>query len=170
MIFRLFLGGVFTMMLAGCQLSAAPELTATPEFPLATSATVLSPWFDANSVMSGICFESAYDAVGQVFVLRSEAELAQLFDLADHSRLCAHPVQRHSFDFAYGRVLAGLWSAGRGCSAYHQPIAFDRNDVERTITIRLQWVVVGACDYELVRPFWIGLENARDYAITIVVE
>ena len=131
-----------------------------------------SPWpvSDQNAVMAGICFESAYDAADQVFVLRDAAELTRFFDLADNSQLCRRPVLRQSFDFSDGRVLVGVWSKGRGCSAIHHRLAFHQNDPARTIAIQLQLEISGTCDYDLIRPFWISLDAAADYAISIVVE
>lgn len=120
--------------------------------------------------MSGICFASAFDAAGQTFVIRNEEELARFFDASDNSQLCPHPVQRHTFDFSGGRVLAGIWTRARGCVAYHHLLEFDRDDAARTLAIRLRLVVEGVCEYELVRPFWIGLDGVSDYDITIAVE
>lgn len=149
--------------------------------PLAQTATAIAvppalpsppplPWADENAVMGGICFEAAQDAAGQVFVLRSAEEHIRLYALADNSGLCRRPVERRPFDFEGGRVLAGLWSVGAGCTARHDLLSFDRDDQARAIHIRLALVVEGDCPYELVRPFWIGLDAAQDHAITIEVE
>lgn len=120
--------------------------------------------------MDGICFEAALDAAGQVFVLRDARALAQFYDLADASQLCPRPVERRAFDFSGGRVLAGLWSAGRGCTARHEALAFERDDRARTLTLHLRLVIEGDCPYELVRPFWAALEDAPGYDIRIQVE
>lgn len=145
--------------------------------PLAQAATAIAltptptpPWVDANAVMAGICFEAAYDAAGQVFTLRSAEEHIRFYGLADQSGLCRRPVERRPFDFSGGRVLAGLWSTGRGCTARHDLLSFARDDAARTITIRLALVVEGDCPYELVRPFWVGLDSAQDYTIVIDVK
>lgn len=120
--------------------------------------------------MSGICFEAALDAAGRVFVLRSADEHIRFYDLADASGLCRQPVQRHPFSFEGGRVLAGLWSAGRGCDALHEIDDVLRDDTARAFFVRLRFITLGGCNYELVRPFWIGIDQAADYAIELRVE
>ncbi len=119
--------------------------------------------------MSGICFEAALDAVGKVFVLRDAQAHIQFYDLADNSELCRRPVTRYAFDFANGRVLAGLWSKGTGCTARHDVLSINRDDSARTLLIRLHFATEGDCNYELVRPFWIGLDGVQDYQIDIQV-
>ena len=101
---------LFLMLLTGCNLIAGlQESLIVQDVPVPTPA---QPWPDANGVMGGICFASAQDAAGQLFVLRSQQELSHFFDLADNSQLCREPVERRAFDFSGGRVLAGLWSTG----------------------------------------------------------
>lgn len=174
---------VFPLMVAtlltGCALEGEPRIsiTATPQPPTETPVAAVTleptstlspyPWSDENAVMGGICFEAALDASGQVFVLRSVAQQIEFYDLADNSRLCRRPVTRYPFDFSGGRVLAGLWSAGRGCTARHDVLDVQRDDTARRLTIRLRFVTEGDCNYELVQPFWIGLEGVQDYAIEI---
>lgn len=148
----------------------AGVIDAPPPLVTATLSEIPPLWTDANDVMRGICFESAYDAAGQVFVLRSDAELSHLFDLSDHSQLCRHPVARQTFSFEGGRVLAGVWSIGRGCTAEHHLIEFYRNDPELVIDLRLRLEIAGDCPYDLVRPFWIALDNAARHTISITVE
>jgi hypothetical protein len=153
--------------------TTAPPETATPVPPpplLPTPTDLPFPWRDASSIASGICFEAAYDAAGQVFILRSPAELAEFYDLADNSQLCRRPVQRETFDFAEGRLLVGLWSRGVGCQALHEIEQVIRDDAARTFTIDLRFVTAGGCGYELVRPFWIALDDLGDYALRIDVE
>ncbi len=160
----------FFLTCAGLALLAAacgpPAQTPTP----AASPTAPPPWTDERAVMAGICFEAARDAAGRVFTLRSAEDHIRFYDLADNSHLCRHPVERHPFDFAGGRVLAGLWSAGQGCAARHDLLSFERDDAARAISIRLALVLEGDCPYELVRPFWVGLEAAQGYTITIAVQ
>lgn len=127
-------------------------------------------WVDAAPVMSGICFEAAFDAAGQVFVLRSAEDHIRFYDLADNSGLCPRPVERHPFDFSSGDVLVGLWSAGLGCTARHDVVDVARDDIAQTLTIRLRFVVEGDCPYELVRPFWIVIPGVGTYNITIDVD
>jgi hypothetical protein len=123
----------------------------------------------ANDVMSGICFESAFDAAGQTFVLRDEAELSHLFDLSDNSRLCRHPVKRGIFDFNTGSVLAGGWSKGIGCKARHDLVKVKPNDAKKQVRIVLKFVIEGDCNYELVRPYWVAVGGAKDYTVKINV-
>ena len=155
------------LLLAGCNLvTGTLDVMQLQDVPV---PTVTSPAPDASAVMAGICFASAQDAAGRLFVLRSAAELENLFDLADNSQLCRQPVQRHGFDFAGGRVLAGLWSATRGCTAQHQVVQWQRDDDARRITLQLRLHSAGDCDYELVRPYWLALDAANDYEITFEV-
>jgi hypothetical protein len=158
------------------QLAPPPTSSIVPPLGLPTQViaptpTSLFPWTDENAVMSGICFEAALDAAGKVFTLRNSQEHIQFYDLADNSKLCRHPVTRSAFDFASagGRVLAGLWSYGKGCTARHDVLAINRDDDAKSLTIQLQFVTEGACDYELLRPFWIGLDDVGDYQINIQV-
>jgi len=116
-------------------------------------------------VLAGICFAAAQDAAGQHFVLRSAAELEAFFDLADHSQLCRRPVQRQAFDFSGGRVLAGLWSAARGCTAHHELVNWQRDAEARRIVLQLRLHSSGDCNYELLRPYWLALDRAGDYEI-----
>ena len=126
-------------------------------------------WVDANPVMTGICFESAFDARDTLFVLRDDAELIRFFDLADNSGLCRRDVQRQGFDFSTGRIIAGLWSYGFGCTARHDVTAFNRDPAAQTLTIDLDFVTEGECPYELLRPFWVGVDGVTDYDIVINV-
>ena len=174
-ILQIFLIAILIGAVSGCNLasnSGAETPLSGTQVTAAESTLPAEPslWSDASAVVAGICFESAYDAAGQVFVLRSASELTRFFDLADNSRLCRHPVERPAFDFSDGRVLAGLWSRGRGCVAGHQLIAFIRDETARTINIHLRLIVEGACPYDLVRPYWVGLPDAQDYTITITVQ
>ncbi len=155
------------LLLTGCNLvNELPVVVIVQDVPVPTST---GPAPDAGTVMSGICFAAAQDAAGRFFVLRSAAELEHLFDLADNSRLCRRPVQRHDFDFSDGRVLAGLWSAAQGCTTQHEVVQWQRDDAARQIRLQLRLHSAGDCDYELVRPYWLALENAADYHIEFQV-
>lgn len=143
-----------------------PQVTPQTLIPGAPEAGLT----DAMNVMSGICFESAFDAAGQVFVLRSEAELSRLFDLADNSRLCRRAVTRGTFDFSSGQILVGTWSRGSGCTARHEVLAVDRDEANRRVTLRLRFITEGDCNYELVRPFWVRIGGVSDYAVDLTVE
>jgi hypothetical protein len=179
-----------TLLFAGCVMSgperivitATPEPTLTPQPPLpqggggATAAPNLTstPWpypvSDESVVMSGICFEAALDAADQLFILRNSAEHIAFYDLADNSEFCRRPVTRYPFDFSNGRVLSGFWSYGRGCTARHDVLDIQQDDAAKALTIRLRFVTEGDCPYELVRPFWVGLDGVQDYQIEMVVE
>jgi hypothetical protein len=45
----------------------------------------------------------------------------------------------------------------------------ERDDAARTFTIRLRFITEGGCNYELVRPFWVGLDGVNDYTISLIV-
>ena len=125
---------------------------------------------EAVTVMSGICFESAFDAVDTVFIMRNAEDHIHLYDLAENSGLCRRPIKRNPFDFSNGRILAGIWTAGTGCTADHEILDYQRNDAQKTVGFRLRFVTAGDCPYELVRPFWVAVEDASDYNVIIAVE
>jgi hypothetical protein len=168
-VFPLLLG---SLALAGCiQLAPRPLITLPP-----VSTTTIQegpgsnyPWTNENATLSGVCFEAALDTAGEVFVLHNPEEHIRFYELADNSQLCRRPVIRYPFDFSGGRVLAGLWSYGTGCTARHDVLSVQRDDGAKTIVIRLHFVTDGDCNYELLRPFWIGLDGAADYQIEIQV-
>jgi hypothetical protein len=169
----LCLTGLF--LLAGCvRFSVSTPLAAQTEsqpseIPPQATATPAYPWTDENMVMSGICFEAAQDAAGQVFILRDADAQSHFYDEADNSHLCRHPVMRYPFDFSGGRILVGLWSKGNGCRARYDVLGVVRDDAAQKLTIQLHFVTEGTCDYELVRPFWIGLEGVAGYDIALMV-
>jgi len=170
---QLFPKIVFLVLLgvcSGCGLRPAPSLPITTLPAPTPTIDTFYTWTDEIAVMNGICFESALDAVGRIFVLKNDEALSRFYDLADNSRLCRRPVRRNPFDFSSGRVLAGLWRYGVGCTARHDVINVQRDDAAKTILITLHFVTEGDCRYELVRPFWIGLVAAVDYDISIVVQ
>lgn len=127
------------------------------------------PWKDSSTSMSGICFEAALYSADQVFVIRDAGQHIQFYDHIDATRLCRRPVTRYPFDFSNGHILAGLWSAGRGCRARHDIQGVERDDTTKQMVIRLKFIGEGACDYELVRPFWIDLEGVSGYTVEIVM-
>jgi len=158
---------ILVLVLVACSLDpGSPPTVALPEAVESGAA-----YTDAAEVMRGICFESAYGAAldEAVFVLRSDADLQRLFDLADNSGLCRRAVERGSFDFSDGRVLVGTWSFGMGCTANHDITTYTRDAAAQTVTLVLAFSTQGDCPYELVRPFWIAIPDAADYAITLTV-
>jgi hypothetical protein len=169
----LLFGALF--LIAACTL-LVPEPTEVPpplpdlSTPAATSTALPFALIDANPVMSGICFESAYDAAGRTFVLRSAEELNNLFNESDNSGYCRRPSPRGSFDFSGGRAIIGTWSRGQGCEAEHHITSVDIDDVARTFIIHARLVVEGDCPYELVRPLWLGVTGYSDYDIRLLVE
>ena len=160
---------LFLMFLTGCNIIAGPSDTRIVEDVPVPTPLVLAP--DANSVMGGICFASAQDAAGKHFVLRSQQELSHFYNLADNSQLCREPVERRPFDFSDGRVLTGLWSRARGCKAQHVVLPSSRvhNNGAALFELRLRLITEGDCDYELVQPWWMALDDARDMKIDIQV-
>lgn len=157
-------------LLAGCYLEP-PSVPAPPsEAPRMTPFSPSFSWTDERDTFAGICFESAFDAAGRLFVIRNADELTQFFNLADNSRLCRRPVQRGTFDFSDGRIVAGLWSAGRGCTARYDVLNVTRDDAARTLVIDLDFSTEGDCPYELVRGIWIGLDSVTDYHIEMRVQ
>jgi hypothetical protein len=150
-----------------------PTPTAQPQPPTPASAYVPlalpGDGRDELPVMSGICFESAYDAAGQVFLLRTAEDHIRFYDAADNAKLCRQPVTRYPFDFTSGRILAGGWSRGNGCTARHEVRDYQRDDAAKTLTLTLQFIAEGDCPYELVRSFWVSFPVAADYAVNIVV-
>ena len=174
---RLILIGLSIAPLLGCTLDTIPTQTpaqtwdnfASPE-PNETLSSSSILWTDETAIMNGICFEAALDAVGQFFVIRNNQQLLSFYDLADNSNLCRHPVGRNSFDFSNGRILAGFWSNGTGCTAYHSLESHNLDQSTHTLTIQLRLVTEGTCDYELIRPFWIGINSLQSYEIILELE
>jgi hypothetical protein len=161
-------------LLAGCSLippvaDRLPGIAITPRAVESTAPATAPPFTLERDIHEGICFSAAWDAAGQVFVFRDAEAHIHFYDLADHSRLCEFPVRRAPFAFVDGQILAGLWSRGRGCTADHRIVDFVRDDEARTIHMRLELIIGGDCPYDLLRPFWVALPAAADYAVTIEV-
>lgn len=135
-----------------------------PETNLTTPSSALT-WIDATELVRGVCFESANDAAGQVFTIHDEAELSTFYDLVDNSQLCRRPIQRGTFDFSDGRIVAGRWDAGLGCIARHDVLDVRRDD--QTVTFQLRFITEGDCPYELIRPFWVAM-RAENIIIEVV--
>ncbi len=169
-------------ILGGCNILLDDSLQATrPSITLApvTVAPNMTPQvltndgmypdgvYDALASTMGICFEAAWDASDQVFILRSAEEHIQFYNLADNANLCRNPVRREPFDFSTGDILVGTWNRGIGCTAQHQITDYQRDDRTQTINIRAQFSTDGTCNYELVRGLWLGIMNAQNYTITV---
>ena len=178
---------LLVVMLSGCALSfeAAPTpapVSPAPIIPLETEtveATAIPEGLyqpmslpeglrDELPVMQGICYEAARDAAERIFILRNAIDHIRFYAEADQAQLCRHPVTRYPFDFETGRVLAGFWQVGRGCTARHDVIEVGRDEAAKTITLSIRFVTEGDCPYELVRPFWISIPDAADWKIEFV--
>ncbi|MEL7434725.1 MAG: hypothetical protein AAFN11_12330 [Chloroflexota bacterium] len=149
--------------------SITPDTAIAELTPIATSIALPAGVYDALTAMQGICYESASDAVGRVFVIQSAETHIDFYNQVDNSNLCRQPVRRYPFDFTTGDVLAGVWNAGSGCTATHTITDFQRDDNARTISITATFSTAGDCPYQLVRGLWLGIENAQGYTITITV-
>ena len=160
---------LWMLLLAGCDLAGdfLPTDMASTAIPTPTPVAVVT--LEESDVMRGICFEAAFDAADQVFVIRSAEEHIRFYDLADNSRLCRHPVERVPFDFSTGRILAGLWNKGVGCAAHHIIESVSHDDAAKRVILNVHFVTEGDCPYELVRPLWLTLDEVTDYAIHIQV-
>lgn len=160
-------------VIAGCMLTAEnatlPPIGATVE-AIGTGEAIIAPlptsepdypWQDASQIVSGICFEAANDmaVMNRRFLISNSLEHIAFYDALDSTALCLRPLERVPFDFSTGRALAGLWSAGRGCTAQHQVLSYSETD--EALTISLAFVTSGDCNYELVRPFWISFDARR---------
>lgn len=144
-------------------------VTATASDPIATPDAFPDGVYDALPASMGICFESAWDAAGQIFVIRSAEEHIQFYNLADNANLCRRPVERVPFDFSGGDVLVGIWNRGAGCTAQHEITAYERDDSALTIHIEAQFSTEGDCPYDLVRGLWLGIDDAQSHTINLTV-
>lgn len=162
--------------LVACNLHAplppAPDATAeaTAEVIVLPTVTLVSDWVDASGLVSGVCFEAAFDAAGQIFILRNAADLTNFYNQVDNSNLCRRAITRQTFDFSRGDVVVGLWSVGAGCAARHDVFAFERDNDPEEIRLILGLDTQGTCNYELVRPFWVSFPDAQDHEITVSVD
>lgn len=158
-----------SLYLASCQ----PELDViTPSLsPIAIAS--LDPVLessgirDVRTVHEQICFEAAYDARDQIFVIRDALTHIRFYEGVDNSKLCRQAVERRPFDFSTGHVLAGGWSYGYGCKAHHEIIEVQRDDANKRLLVVARFITEGDCAYELIRPFWLDIPDATDYQIDI---
>ncbi len=144
--------------------SPLPQPTLTPSESLGNDLT------DEAFVMSGICFEAAYDSRERVFVLKNAVDHINFYDLADNSRLCRQPVKRYPYDFRENHALVGTWSYGGGCKANHRIESVTRDEATQTVTITARFTTEGDCNYELIRPLWLGLTLESFWKVELVVE
>lgn len=135
--------------------------------PAATATLPSYPWTDESSVVAGVCFEAARDmaAMGRRFVLHNGLEHIEFYNAIDSTNLCLRPVERVSFEFSTGRALAGLWTAGQGCTAEYEVMAYSVE--ENTLNIALRFVTEGDCNYELIRPFWMSFDGTLALNLTV---
>ena len=186
-IIRLILG-IAVYSLSGCMLGQLTEVHTPvniriPVSPIVPDETTNSPndltgnygiilpdgWADTRDVMGGFCYESMFDARERVFALRSAEEHIAFYDGADNSGLCRRPVERMPFDFSEGNTLVGTWSYGIGCTASHTIEQIERNDEAQQLRIVVRFDVDGSCNYELIRPFWLGIAGVASYDIQLIV-
>ncbi len=172
-----FLHCLYTCILlwgsAACTLNTPPPLPRLTNTPLVENEgqpTAETRWHDINYTVDGVCFNAAEDAVDQIFILRSAQEHIRFYDGVDQSQLCRQPIQRHPVNFEGGFVIAGVWNAGRGCTARHDVATYIRHEDARLIVFNLKFITEGDCPYDLIRPFFVGLPDAADYEITFLIE
>lgn len=67
--------------------------------------------------------------------------------------MCRQPFARYHFDFANGRVLAGLSSRGRGCKSRHEVIEIIADVSGLCFTLNLRLGAERKRNYELLYPF-----------------
>ncbi|MEM9951501.1 MAG: hypothetical protein AAF846_07870 [Chloroflexota bacterium] len=179
---RTLISVVFIIVLAGCNLTLDQTLlptrssitipSVTPDLNpdiVTTENSLPTDVYDALPSTVGICFEAAWDAAEQVFVIRTAEEHIRFYDNVDNSRLCRRSIQREPFDFTTEDVLVGTWNRGMGCTASHEIISYQRDDQNQTITIQAQFSTAGDCQYELVRGLWLGIVDAQAYQINLIV-
>jgi hypothetical protein len=171
------------LFILACATACSPAAPATPlttvsapigsvEVIVVTATAVATtppiyPWVDESASVLGICFEAANDMaeMDRRFLLRSGTEHIAFYDAVDSTHLCLRPVARTTFDFSTGRTLAGLWRAGRGCTARYDVTAYSVENNE--LNIILGFVTEGDCNYALVRPFWISFDNRLSLNLTV---
>lgn len=145
-----------------------PSVTPPPteDAPLAAPALPFG-WQDAREVMRGVCFEAAFALRDEVFVMRSLAELEAFWARVDALNACRRPIARPSVTFPDSAALVGLWSYGVGCTARHAVRAVTAGT--GTLDVELALYIEGACNYELLRPFWVFIADAAAQAVTLRV-
>lgn len=148
--------------------SVTPNLT--PPALTITESPYPADVYDALGSTVGVCFEAAWDAAGQVFVLRNSEEHIRFYDGIDNSRLCRRAIQREPFDFSTDDALIGVWNRGLGCTASHEITSYERDDSNQVITLRAQFSTEGTCPYELVRGLWLGIIDAQSYQINLIID
>lgn len=164
---------IIALILSGCIRAAETNLFPTPSPEIGSQtqlSTTLQPnyeWDDANAYVKGICFETALYYTGKVFVVTNGEQHTEFYDLMDASGLCRHPVTRYPFEFEDGRKLIGLWSFGTGCAAQHEITDVKHDATQRIIVITLKFSTYGSCNFELVRPFWIAINDSNGYSVEI---
>ncbi|GAB5494177.1 MAG: hypothetical protein Phog2KO_43920 [Phototrophicaceae bacterium] len=174
---------IATLCLTGCFVAVGNETeptrnavtiaSITPDLTVQVSPTpnnFPAGVYDALATAMGICFEASWDAADTIFIIRSAEEHIRFYDLADNSELCRRAVGRVPFEFGGGDILLGTWTRGLGCTAQHTITNYVRDDNTKTITIQAEFSTEGDCPYELVRGFWLGIEDAQDYTIQLDVD
>jgi len=160
------------ILLTGCNLDVSPSGEPTPPATQITpSAIELNlPWQPMRYTVDNVCFEYAQSVATQVFTLRSAEDHIRFYDAIDDSQICRRPIERVPVNFNGGFLIIGLWTPASGCTGRHDLLRFRQDDNAKSIEIELKFVAVGTCNYELLVPFWIGLDGAADYDVTVSVE
>ena len=130
--------------------ASLPTLTPAPDSPYTDD------YQDVRGLFAAACFAFWESQAGQVWVIRTPAELNAFYNAIDEAALCRFRVLRLDFDFTE-RVLLGAVNVGTGCAATTDPLGLVRDDAARTITLRVAWGVAGDCGYRLARPFWVSM-------------
>jgi hypothetical protein len=154
-----------------------PESSATPTVEIVPSPTPTlppletstDPYFDAGTLLDGVCFEYLLTLDGQVWTWTTPAELGAFYDRVDTSELCPAPVARQDFDFGQG-VLVGTISTATGCDAAHRVVNTVRDDSARTETLVVALEVRPGCPYELIQPLLVAVPDLPEgYTLQIAV-
>ena len=147
-----------------------PHPFVSPTAPPTSQPLDLPPGLrDVSDWMRGVCYEAADDRQGQPFVLGDDQQLTAFFDTIDADERCRRPIVRPDQSLADGEVLVGLWSSSRGCRARHENIRLQRDEARNTITISASHITRGDCSYELLRPLWLLVTDARNRQVSLSV-
>jgi hypothetical protein len=153
--------------------TATPEIITGPLVPInAPTGSPEKPALsnDPASLLDPVCYDALAQLSGNVFVLRSQAELDQFIKALNVSGVCEEPASVPAFDFS-GKVLAGAIQVAEGCSAAFAPGATARDDRAQVVTLPLQFQVESGCDYEVLAVFLSAVEPPpAGYSLTVIIQ
>lgn len=119
--------------------------------------------------MSGVCFEAALARANEVIVLQQADEHIAFYNDVDASGDCRLPITRNPFEFVDGtRTLAGVWVPATGCDT--DTTVTDYALADGVLRVDVQVDVTGDCPYELIEPFWVGVDAVTDVQISVATE